>query len=129
MRKFATAFAVLGAAVISHPAHARGHHHYRHYSHHYSHHRYVGGRPSAWCGWQMRQWMGVADAAYNLARNWAHWGSPTSPHAGAVVVYPHHVAKITGECSNGGCIMTSGNDGHAVRTRWRKLAGNIGIRE
>src|SRR5690348_10870667 len=32
-------------------------------------------RPRAWCGWQMRQWLGVADRGFNLARAWAHFGS------------------------------------------------------
>jgi hypothetical protein len=26
-------------------------------------------RPRAWCGWWMRQQLGVADRAFNLARN------------------------------------------------------------
>src|SRR5580704_16140068 len=35
----------------------------------------VGGRPSAWCGWEMRQLVsGDPGPAFNLARNWAHWG-------------------------------------------------------
>src|SRR5215471_20933889 len=47
-----------------------------------------GGRPHAWCGWYMRGLMGVADANYNLAANWAHWGrSAGGPVVGAVVVW------------------------------------------
>jgi hypothetical protein len=35
----------------------------------------IGGRPSAWCGWEMRQLVsGDPGPAFNLARNWAHWG-------------------------------------------------------
>ncbi|MGA9006982.1 MAG: hypothetical protein WB495_08805, partial [Xanthobacteraceae bacterium] len=35
----------------------------------------VGPRPSAWCGWEMRQLVGGDPGpSYNLARNWAHWG-------------------------------------------------------
>lgn len=140
-----TIFLVL---VCSSPAFAKHRHHshpflhhisrHSHHQHHYAHRRHgvryahtgstSGGRPHAWCGFQMRQWLGVADAAFNLARNWAHWGHPASAAPGAVVVYPHHVAQIVGPCHDGGCIMRSGNDGHAIRTRWRRLAGNIGIR-
>ena len=90
---------------------------------------YGDGRPRAWCGWYMRQIKGVADTAYNLARNWAHWGRATSPHVGAVVVWPHHVGQIVGQAANGQWLVNSGNDGHAVRTRARSLSGAIAFRE
>jgi hypothetical protein len=32
-------------------------------------------RPRAWCGWQMRQWLGVADRAFNVASRWARYGT------------------------------------------------------
>ena len=86
-----------------------------------------GGRPRAWCGWYMRHLLGVADPAYNLARNWAHWGRSGAPGVGAVVVWRHHVGKIVGQ-ENGQWIIQSGNDGHAVRTRPRSIAGAIAIR-
>src|SRR5580704_8601237 len=36
---------------------------------------HIGGRPAAWCGWEMRQLVsGDPGPAFNLARNWAHWG-------------------------------------------------------
>jgi hypothetical protein len=85
-------------------------------------------RPRAWCGWYMRQIMGVADRSYNLARNWAHWGVPSGPQVGAVVVWPHHVGKIVGRAAAGGWLVLSGNDGHAVRIRTRSLAGAIAFR-
>lgn len=75
----------------------------------------------------MRRVLGVADAAYNLARNWAHWGHATSPSIGAVVVWPHHVGIVRGRCSDG-WMVESGNDGHAVRTRCRSVAGAIAFR-
>jgi hypothetical protein len=85
-------------------------------------------RPARWCGWQMRQWFGVADRAYNLARQWAHYGRPAGgPAVGAIVVYPHHVGIITGRSENG-WIVKSGNDGHAVRERARSLRGAIAFR-
>lgn len=87
------------------------------------------GRPSAWCGWYMRQLMGVADRAFNLAREWASYGHATTAHSGAIVVWPHHVGKIVGECHGSVCPVLSGNDGHRVRTRERSVARAIAFRE
>jgi len=86
------------------------------------------GRPAAWCGWEMRQIVsGDPGPAYNLARNWAHWGRSGPAGVGAVVVWPHHVGKIVGQ-ENGEWVIESGNDGHALRTRSRSIAGAIAIR-
>ncbi len=91
--------------------------------------RFSDPRPHAWCGWWMRQTLGVANRAYNLARNWAHYGSPAGgPRVGAIVVWPHHVGLITGQTSDGTYIVKSGNDGHAVRERPRSLRGAIAFR-
>jgi hypothetical protein len=87
----------------------------------------LGGRPAAWCGWYMRKLLGVADPSYNLARNWAHWGHGGAPGVGAVVVWAHHVGKIVGR-EGGEWVIQSGNDGHAVRTRPRSIAGAIAFR-
>jgi hypothetical protein len=87
-----------------------------------------GGRPGAWCGWEMRQLVGDDPGpAFNLARNWAQWGRPGPAGIGAVVVWPHHVGKIVGQ-ENGMWLIQSGNDGNAVRTRPQSLAGVIAIR-
>jgi hypothetical protein len=87
-----------------------------------------GARPAAWCGWEMRRLVGRDPGpAYNLARNWAHWGQGGAPGVGAVVVWPHHVGKIVGR-ENGQWVVESGNDGHAVRTRPRSISGAIAIR-
>ncbi len=121
---------LLLALVYSTSAFAKHHHkHYRHHHYHnYSHNSFAhNGRPHAWCGWWMRQHLGVRDAAYNLARNWAHWGHATSAHIGAIVVWSHHVGIITGG-SPGNWVVTSGNDGHAVRSRRRSVAGAIAFR-
>lgn len=65
---------------------------------------------------------------YNLARAWARYGSNAGgPTVGAIVVWRHHVGKIVGH-ENGQWIVQSGNDGHAVRTRPRSLAGAIAFR-
>jgi hypothetical protein len=89
----------------------------------------LGGRPRAWCGWYMRQQVGGDPGPqYNLARSWAHYGSNAGgPTVGAIVVWRHHVGKIVGR-ENGQWIVQSGNDGHAVRTRPRSLAGAIAFR-
>src|ERR1700722_17387004 len=45
--------------------------------------RGLGGRPAAWCGWEMRQLVGSdPGASFNLARNWAHWGPSRPGRAG-----------------------------------------------
>jgi hypothetical protein len=89
---------------------------------------HIGGRPSAWCGWEMRQLVsGDPGPSFNLARNWAHWGQAGPAGVGAVVVWSHHVGKIVG-LEGGEWIIESGNDGNRVRTRPRSIAGAIAIR-
>jgi hypothetical protein len=89
---------------------------------------HVGGRPAAWCGWEMRQLVsGDPGPAFNLARNWAHWGQAGPAGIGAVVVWSHHVGKIVGQ-EDGKWIIESGNDGHQVRTRPLSIGGAIAIR-
>jgi hypothetical protein len=115
-------------------ARARHHHHHYSYHHHYYHHAYgsrhhYAGRPGAWCGWYMRSQVGGdPGSSFNLARSWARYGSNAGgPTVGAIVVWRHHVGKIVGH-ENGQWIVQSGNDGHAVRTRPRSLAGAIAFR-
>jgi hypothetical protein len=81
------------------------------------------------CGWYMRSQVGQDPGPqYNLARAWAHYGvSAGGPSVGAIVVWRHHVGTIVGQ-ENGKWIVRSGNDGHAVRTRARSLAGAIAFR-
>jgi hypothetical protein len=108
-----------------------GYSNYEHspYEHSSYRHARVGGRPAAWCGWYMRQQVGADPGPqYNLARSWAHYGSNAGgPSVGTIVVWSHHVGKIVGR-ENGQWIVQSGNDGHAVRTRPRSLAGAIAFR-
>jgi len=90
--------------------------------------RKYAGRPAAWCGWQMRRLVGSDPGpTFNLARNWARWGRPGPAGVGAVVVWPHHVGKIVGQ-QDGIWVIQSGNDGRAVRSRARSIAGAIAIR-
>ncbi len=113
---------VLGLIVVATPVYAKHHHHRYHHSGHHA-----DGRPHAWCGWWMRQALGVADRAYNLARNWAHYGVASGPGVGVIVVWNHHVGRIVGG-SAGHWVVESGNDGHAVRRRERSIAGAIAFR-
>jgi hypothetical protein len=88
-------------------------------------------RPHAWCGWEMRQLVGRDPGrAFNLARNWTHWGRPASgPAPGVIGVMPHHVFKVIAVLGRGQVLAISGNDGHAVRTRPRSIAGVIAWRQ
>jgi hypothetical protein len=148
--------AFAAVTVFAQAAQAREHHHHRYHhvarSHRhgsvmeasYRHHGFgfegssystsmhlsggVGPRPAAWCGWAMRQMVGGDPGpSYNLARNWSHWGHAGPAGIGAVVVWPHHVGKIVGQ-QNGEWVIESGNDGHALRSRARSIAGAIAIR-
>lgn len=87
-------------------------------------------RPAQWCGWFMRQIFRVADREYNRAALWAHWGrSAAGPRVGAVVVWWHHVGLIEGgPDKRGQWLVRSGNDGHAVRTRYLSIAKAIAFR-
>jgi hypothetical protein len=106
---------ILSTSLPVAPAEARGH------SRASSH---LGGRPSRWCGWWMRTQKG-GGPEYNLAHNWTHWGHPSGPVVGAVVVWPHHVGMITGRTAGGEWIVKSGNDGGQVRERPRSVAGAV----
>ena len=87
-----------------------------------------GGRPRAWCGWQMRQLVGGDPGPqFNLARSWTRWGQPGPAGIGAVVVWPHHVGKIVGR-EGGMWIIQSGNDGNRMRTRPLSIGDAIAIR-
>lgn len=94
-----------------------------------SYRRYADGRPRAWCGWYMRQVMGVRNAAYNLARNWARIGRATTARVGAIVVWPHHVGLIVGPCGNGRCVVKSGNYNNRVATVSMNVRNAIAFRE
>lgn len=86
-------------------------------------------RPHAWCGWWLRQQLGVADRAYNLARKWAGIGTPAhGPAVGVIAVWPHHVGLVTGVPGPGRIILKSGNDSRAVRERERSTRGIIAYR-
>jgi hypothetical protein len=109
---------ILSASLPLAPAEARG------YAGRLPASSHLGGRPARWCGWWMRTQKG-GGPEYNLAHNWAHWGRPSGPQVGAVVVWPHHVGMITGRAAGGEWIVKSGNDGGRVRERPRSVAGAL----
>jgi len=88
------------------------------------------GRPAKWCGWWLRQHLGVTDTRYDRAREWARYGSQASgPGIGVIVVWRHHVGIITGAGDEPGrWIVKSGNDGGRVRERERDVSRAIAFR-
>lgn len=83
-------------------------------------------KPGAWCGWYARLNLVPKDPGvdYNLAANWAHYGRASSvPCLNCMTVWSHHVGKITGPCKGYDCMVTSGNDDGAVRSRVRNVRG------
>lgn len=127
MTKRLTAVAFMLVCMAATPAYARHHH-----AHHFKPSHQISQsdpRPSAWCGWWLRQQLGVADKAFNLARNWLHFGSPAPRDCvNCIAVWPHHVGIVTGRPGPGSIILKSGNDNHAVRERERSSRGIIGYR-
>lgn len=152
------AILTLALCLLASAAQARPHHHTRHHHRIHRHHHseparettswfngFMGqgssgtessntSRPAdcygiPWCGCWLRHTLGLADKGLNLARAWAHVGSPAGgPEVGAVVVWPHHVGRIVGRSERGGWIVQSGNDGHRVRTRELSMRGAIAFR-
>lgn len=116
---------------VYHRSYAHRGYHRRYASYGGSWGRYVGSlgaRPRAWCGYFMRSVFG-GGAEYNLAANWAHRGRPTTPHAGAVVVFRHHVGLIVGPCGGGRCVVKSGNWNNRVATVSMDVRNAIAFRQ
>lgn len=86
------------------------------------------GCPSRWCGCWLGKHLGMADRNLWRAREWAKVGKAAGgPAPGVIAVWPHHVGKVV--AVNGSQIkVLSGNDGHAVRERWRSARGVIAWR-
>jgi hypothetical protein len=93
-----------------------------------AHAKSFSGRPAAWCGWWLGQHLGMTDRKLWLARNWAYVGARAhGPQIRAIVVWRHHVGIIT-EVAGNRIRVLSGNDGRAVRNRWRTARGVIAYR-
>ena len=88
------------------------------------------GCPHAWCGCYLAGVYGFSGKLGRqlwLARNWLMFPK-VQPQVGAVAVYARgrggHVGRIDG-VRPGEVLLTSGNNGRAVRTRWRSTRGMI----
>lgn len=156
MRAFLAALILCALTALPSQA-AHQHHHHRHHVHHpaqgelrqaknfrpfsWSDRAWSApaearrGRPAdcygiPWCGCWLRHLLGIADRDLNRAIAWARWGHTTYAHAGAVAVWRHHVGIIRGGPDSAGrWLIESGNDGDAVRMRYRSLNGVIAFRE
>lgn len=90
----------------------------------------VGSRPAdcygiPWCGCYLRHVYGIADKSLNLARNWASVGSRTTAHAGAVVVWNHHVGVLQSDPdARGYAVVLSGNAGRGGVNAVPRYVGN-----
>lgn len=93
----------------------------------------LGGRPAGcparrWCGCFLAAHLGIQNRSLWVARNWAAVGHPAGgPGAGVIAVWRHHVGLIKAVEGNR-ILVLSGNDGRAVRERWRTTAGIIAYR-
>ena len=82
--------------------------------------RYLGTNPTGWarvwCGKFLRMVVpSDPGPAFNVARNWKHYGSSApGPVAGAIGVMPHHVGIVLGRCEGGGVWLRSGNHNKTV---------------
>lgn len=93
----------------------------------------LGGRPAhcparRWCGCFMAAHLGIQSRGLWVARNWAAVGQRAGgPGAGVIAVWRHHVGLIKAVDGNR-ILVLSGNDGRAVRERWRTTKGIIAYR-
>jgi ABC-type nickel/cobalt efflux system permease component RcnA len=84
----------------------------------------------AWCGCYLRHYFGLSDRNLNRAIMWAGVGRSTYPHAGAIVVWHHHVGVMKSDPdARGVATVLSGNDGRGVRERPRSIREAVAFRE
>jgi len=90
---------------------------------------FVKGRLIAWCGCWLGVHLGKLDPSLWVARNWARVGSRSAgPCVGCIAVWRGHVGIVT--AVDGKRVrVKSGNDGGAVRERWRTTQGVIAWRQ
>lgn len=93
----------------------------------------AGGRPAScpprrWCGCWLAAHFGLSDRALWRAITWRERGMALlGPAPGAIVVWRHHVGQVL-DVAGDRILVLSGNDGRAVRARWRSTAGVIAYR-
>ena len=130
MRRVVSSILLACLLTATATANAKGFHKH-HRSHRTHHHRSHGHGRLPWCGIYMTQYFGIFKRSLWVAANWRFEGTNAGgPRVGAVVVWPHHVGVIRGGPDSAGrWLVHSGNDGNAVRTRYRSLRGAIAFRE
>lgn len=91
------------------------------------------GCPHAWCGCYMalkKGFSGATARALWVARNWAKMFPRAALAPGNVAVFARgrggHVGEIV-DVRPGQILLHSGNDGRAVRTRWRSTRGLLAV--
>lgn len=86
------------------------------------------GCPHAWCGCWLGKHLGLANKSLWRAASWAGVGlNAGGPAPNVIAVWRHHVGLIRA-VDRGHILLLSGNDGHAVRQRWRSTRGIIAYR-
>jgi hypothetical protein len=88
----------------------------------------------AWCGWWMQIRTGITSAATKLNLNraieWAQVGKPSpGPCVNCIMVERHHVSQITRVIDGRTVIAISGNDGHRIRERIRRINRAVAFRQ
>jgi hypothetical protein len=112
MKRSLIAAALALAAFSAASAHARARHHI------------------PWCGLYMMKVKHKTDPRLAAAIQWAKEGiNAFGPAIGVIVVWAHHVGEIVGgPNAKGQWLIHSGNDGNAVRTRYRSIRGVVAFR-
>lgn len=88
-------------------------------------------RPRAWCGWYLAgyyNYTGKLARELWLGLNWLHKFERAPLAPGMVAIFRRKGGTHVGEIRDtrpGKVLLHSGNDGRAVRTRWRSTRGLI----
>lgn len=98
------------------------HHHHRHYARAADQPPECAGIP--WCGCWLRLRHGLSDRSLNVAWEWARRFTRTSLRPGVIAVWRHHVGEVVA-VEGDRILLLSGNDGRAVRERWRSRRGAV----
>jgi hypothetical protein len=82
----------------------------------------VNTRRTRWCGLYLAKIVRNPPRAAASVASWRGWGKRTSCRAGTVAIFKHnHVGKVMA-VKKGQMLVKSGNDGNAIRTRWRRAS-------
>jgi hypothetical protein len=82
----------------------------------------VNTRRTRWCGLYLAKIVRSPPRSAASVGAWRTWGKRTSCRAGTVAIFKHsHVGKVMA-VKKGQMLVKSGNDGNAIRTRWRRAS-------